>query len=206
MKKNDSTPTLLLESIRIHNGSPDLLPYHQQRVDRTRKVLYPKRPALKLATFLENVKLPQTGTYKLRIEYGEAVEKHELVPYHVRTVHRIKILDADEVKYGKKFVDRTGILKLMERKGACEDILMIQRGHVTDTSYANVALFDGKHWYTPAWPMLRGTRREQLIQNGSLRPSLIRERDLPNFEKIRLINAMLPWGVGAELEMEDCSR
>ncbi len=192
----------MLESIRIHDGLPDLLPYHQQRVDRSRKVLFPKSPVLKLAPFLDTLSLPAKGTYKLRLEYRQQVEKHELVPYHVKPIKRIRLVPADEVKYGKKFVDRSAIRKLLERKGKCDDILMVQRGHLTDTSYANIALFDGAHWYTPAWPMLRGTRREKLIQTGILRPSIIRERDLGNFQKIRLINAMLPWGTGPELSVE----
>ncbi|MEM6772810.1 MAG: chorismate-binding protein, partial [Bacteroidota bacterium] len=83
MKRNAASPQLLLESIRIQNGSADLLPYHQQRVNRSRKVLFPKSPSLKLAEVVASMELPRIGTYKLRLEYGEKVEKHELVPYHV---------------------------------------------------------------------------------------------------------------------------
>lgn len=202
MKKPSTLPNYLLESIRIHDGVPDLLPYHQQRVNRSRKALFPKSPALKLAPFLETLSFPTKGTYKLRLEYGREVDKHELVPYQMKPVERIKLVVADQVKYGKKYVDRSAIHKLLERRGHCDDILMVQRGHLTDTSYANIALFDGRHWYTPAWPMLRGTRREQLIQTGVLRPSVIRERDLHNFRKLRLINAMLPWETGPEIAIE----
>ena len=92
------------------------------------------------------------------------------------------------------------------RKGNCDDVLLVQRGHVTDTSYANVALFDGSNWYTPAWPLLRGTRREKLIENGTLKASVIRERDLHNFQTLRLVNAMLPWGAGPELAMDKVYR
>ncbi|MEL7159441.1 MAG: aminotransferase class IV [Bacteroidota bacterium] len=195
-------PPLLLESIRILDGTADLLPYHQQRMDRARRVLFPKSAVLKLEKILAELKLPTKGLYKLRIEYNSKVMKTEFVPYIMRPVNSIRIVKADEVRYGRKFADRTGIRKCLEKKGKCDDILMIQRGHVTDASYANVAFFDGKHWYTPAWPLLRGTRREALLEQGVIRPSVIRERDLVNFQSVRLINAMLPWGEAPTLGME----
>jgi 4-amino-4-deoxychorismate lyase len=206
LNKRNNQLNLLLESIRIHDGVPDLLIFHQQRIDRSRKVLFPKTPLLKLSKILAEIELPQSGTYKLRIEYREFLQKQELVPYNIRQVNTIRLVDAGDIVYSKKFVDRTDIRLCMEKKGTADDVLMVQHGHITDCSYSNVALFDGSHWYTPAWPMLRGTRREKLLQDGTLRPTVIRERDLANFEKIRLINAMLPWGMGPELEMASVSR
>lgn len=175
-------------------------------MDSSRKVLFPKSPVLKLEKILEDIELPSRGVFKLRIEYGEQLEGSELVPYTVRPVNCIRIVDADDLRYGKKFSHRADIRRHLERKGNCDDILLVQRGHVTDTSYANVALFDGSNWYTPAWPLLRGTRREKLIENGTLKASVIRERDLHNFQTLRLVNAMLPWGTGPELAMDKVYR
>lgn len=175
-------------------------------MDRSRRAGYPKSPALKLSKLFETIDLPVMGVHKLRLEYGAKLHRYEILPYVSRPVHSIRIIDADELRYGKKFAARTDIHQLMERRGAFDDVLMIQRGHVTDTSYANVALFDGSHWYTPAWPLLRGTRREKLLQDGTLRASVIRERDLGNFERVRLVNAMLPWGQGPEVMMTEVRR
>lgn len=206
MRREQPTSELLLESIRIHDGTPELLTYHQQRMNRTRKAYYPKSPVIKLAALIKRLELPETGTHKLRLEYDSKVRRQEIIPYASRPVNSIRIIDADDVRYGKKYADRTTIKKYFERRGEHDDILMIQRGHVTDTSYANVALYDGTHWYTPAWPLLRGTRREMLVENGTLRPSVIRERDLVNFEKLRMVNALLPWGDGPELSMDHVKR
>ncbi len=192
----------MLESIRIKNGHADLLPYHQRRVDRSRRALFGKPPALKLDKILSEIDLPLSGLYKLRIEYGTEVLKQELVPYTARTINSLKLVEAENFAYGKKFTDRSGIRKCLEKKGHCDDILMVQKGHLTDASYANIALFDGQHWYTPAWPMLRGTRREQLLELGVIRPIVIRARDLDSFGKLRLMNAMLPWEEAPTL---DCS-
>jgi len=175
-------------------------------MDRVRRVLFPKSKPLKLVKILEEHELPQRGLFKLRIEYSDVVQRQELVPYVAKPVRSIRLVNADKVLYGKKFADRASIRQCLEKKGDCDDILMVQRGHITDASYANVALFDGQHWYTPSWPLLRGTRREELIENGTLRPSVIRERDLDSFQSIRLINAMLPWGEGPTLGMEAVRR
>ena len=79
---------------------------------------------------------------------------------------------------------------------------MVQHGFLTDTSYANLALYDGYKWFTPSVPMLRGTRRAKLLEDGTLKKAVIREKDLPLFKKVRLINAMLPWGKGPELMID----
>lgn len=201
MSKKTNNPATLLESIRIYDGQADLLPYHQRRMDRSRRALFAKSPALKLNRFLETIVLPQSGLYKLRIEYQTSVLKHELVPYHRRPLTSLKLVNADGFTYGKKYADRKDIRRCLEKKDGCDDILMSQRGHLTDTSYANIALFDGKHWYTPAWPMLRGTRREQLLETGIIRPTVIRTRDLDSFKLIRLMNAMLPWEEAPTMEV-----
>ena len=206
MKRDKPPPRLLLESIRIQDGIPDLLPYHQERMDRSRRALYPKSPVLKLKKILEQIDLPGAGCFKLRLQYEAKLVAHELVPYAPTPVSSVRIIDADDLRYGRKYADRQAIKTHFARRGDCDEILMIQRGHVTDTSYANVALYDGSHWYTPAWPLLRGTRREKLIQEGTLRAYMIRERDLGNFEKMRLVNAMLPWGTGPEVGMKEVRR
>lgn len=193
---------VLLESIRIRNGKASLLPYHQQRVDRSRKALFGKGATLKLVDVLAGVKLPESGLYKFRLEYGEGVIKHELIPYTPRVITSLRLVEADHVAYDKKYNDRSGIRSCLEKKGHCDDILMTQKGHLTDTSYANIALFDGRHWYTPAWPLLRGTRREELLDLGVIRPIVIRDRDLDNFQSLRLMNAMLPWEEAPTLSCE----
>jgi len=185
------------------DGQADLLPYHQRRVDRSRKVHYAKSPSFKLDKLLAELDIPAKGLYKLRIEYGVGLIKQELIPYTPRPVSSLKLVNAENVAYGRKYADRSGIRRCLEKKGRCDDILMVQHGHLTDASYANIALFDGKYWHTPAWPLLRGTRREMLIGKGILRPSVIRARDLKLFQSIRLVNAMLRWEEGPTLDVSE---
>lgn len=192
--------------MRILDGQADLLPFHQRRVDRSRRALFTKAPALKLDKLLAELDIPRNGLFKLRVEYAETVLKTELVPYVPKPVSSLRLVDATTLTYGQKFTDRTGIRKCLEKKGNCDDILMVQHGYLTDASYANVALFDGSHWYTPSWPLLRGTRRESLLESGVLKPTVIRARDLDSFATIRLINAMLPWEEAIEVAVSGIVR
>lgn len=203
MAKKKITAPILLESIRIMDGRADLLPYHQRRIDRSRKMYYAKSPVLKLEKLLAEMDLPANGLYKLRIEYGTGILKTELIPYQARPVTSLKLVNADGVAYNRKYADRGGIRRCLEQKGGCDDVLMVQRGYLTDASYANIALFDGKHWHTPAWPLLRGTRREMLLEKKIIRPSVIRARDLPAFQSVRLMNAMLLWEEGPTLDVAE---
>ena len=75
-----------------------------------------------------------------------------------------------------------------------DDILIVRRGLLTDTSIANIALFDGKDWFTPKLPLLRGTCRTALIDNGIIKEKDIRPEELSSYSFVRLFNAMIKWG------------
>lgn len=197
---------LLLESIRLVDGQCPLLAYHQERVDRSRKLLYPKSPQLKLKSKIADFDLPDEGTYKLRLVYGHALESWEIQSYTKKTIRTIRLLDNDNIQYAKKYEDRQELNACFAQRGSHDDVLIVQHGFLTDTTYANIALFDGHKWFTPSAPLLRGTRRAKLLKEGKIKAAVIREKDLPLFKKARLINAMLPWGIGPEIDIEAITR
>ena len=189
----------LLESIKLTDGEVPILEFHQRRVDRSRRVYYAKSPAFRLTEVLKSLPLPQTGTHKIRLLYGAQLIDYEIVPYEIRPVRSLKVVHADTLRYARKYADRADIQRLYEQRGRYDDIMIVQRGYIADSSYANLAFFDGNFWYTPAWPLLRGARREYLLERGILRPSVIRLRDLANFESVRLVNSMMEWEEGPTL-------
>ncbi|MGB3802036.1 MAG: aminotransferase class IV [Lewinella sp.] len=193
---------LLLESIRLIDGKVPLLHRHQARVDRSRQRYYGKAPAFKLARVLQELNLPESGVHKVRLLYRAGLESHEIHPYEVRHIGSLRVVEADDLQYSRKYADRSGIDAVFARRQDCDDVLMVQRQHVTDSSYANLAMYDGDRWYTPAWPLLRGTRREELIASGVLQPTVIRVRDLPHFEHIRLVNSMMEWEEGPTVRIQ----
>ena len=162
-------------------------------MDQARRALFTKSPVIKLNKVLPDLSLPTSGIHKIRIEYAERVLKTEVLPYRIRPIQSVRVVDAGEMLYNRKFADRTEINELFAARGEADDVLLTRDGYIMDTSYANVALYDGKHWYTPSYPLLRGVRREKLLKENKLRPAMIRVRDLPNFKRVRVMNAMLSW-------------
>lgn len=202
-----STPTVeLLESIRLSDGKCPLLDYHQERVDRSRKLLYPKLPQLKLQQLIEAMDLPERGIHKIRIQYGKEVGNVSIQPYEIKVPKKIRLIDSHQLNYAKKYANRSEIEACFERRGDCDDILIIKHGFVTDTSYANVVFYDGVKWFTPSAPLLRGTRRAKLLREGTIKSAIIREKDIPLFKSVRLINGMLPWSEAPVLPIGELYR
>ena len=72
------------------------------------------------------------------------------------------------------------------------DILIVKNNLVSDTSFSNIAFFDGNNWFTPSLPLLKGTKRELLIYNGLLNVIDIKVTDIKkNFKSFCLINSMI---------------
>ncbi|MEM8584934.1 MAG: aminotransferase class IV [Bacteroidota bacterium] len=196
----------LLESIRLVDGQFPLLEYHQHRVERSWRKFYPRSSTPKLRSILDEHGYPDRGLYKVRMEYEPGDQQISIQPYTIKPVNSLRLIAADDICYQQKFADRQSIKELYNHRNGCDDVLFTQHGYITDTSYANVAFFDGRHWFTPSWPLLRGTRRAKLIDIGQLKPLMIRVRDLDNFEQIKLINAMLPWKDGPILSIGNIVR
>jgi len=191
----------LLETIRIENGRPQHLAYHTRRAREARRQLLGLEDAFDLERY---IKIPEElgdGLYKCRVTYGAAVESVEFEPYTVRPVHSLRLVRDDNIDYRFKYADRRRLQVLFARRGDCDDVLIVKRGLLTDTSYCNIAVYDGLQWWTPDAPLLPGTARQRLLDKGLIREKRIRVEDLPLFKRIRLINAMLPWeGKGLVVE------
>ena len=187
--------SLLLETIRLEDGTFSLLAYHQQRMNYSRKVLLGYKSEIDLGKILlastHEAKKEVERLYKCRIIYSEKIEQLEFVPYNLPSINSLKIIFDDQIEYGYKFNDRTRINELFEKRENCDDILIVKNGLVTDTSFANILFYNGKKWLTPAHPLLKGTQRAYLLNKELIETADIRLEDLKYFEKARLINAMI---------------
>ena len=68
---------------------------------------------------------------------------------------------------------------------------MLKNSLITDTSIANLAIFDGKKWLTPKTPLLNGTTRARLLESGFLSQEDINVTMLLNAKKLGIMNAMM---------------
>lgn len=187
-----------IETIRIADGCPQYLEYHQQRVNRTRAEVLGALPGLSLAAALHSLVVPDDAVYKCRLVYAEAVEDCQLTLYMPKQIRSVQLVYQDNIEYGYKYEDRKA-LELLRESTRLDEIIIVKNGLVTDASFANVVFRNGEGLVTPAQPLLRGTQRQRLIDSGRVREMDITPADVRSFTSFQLINAMLPLEAGTEL-------
>ena len=97
----------------------------------------------------------------------------------------------------KPRTDRSALDACFARRRGADDVIIVRRGLLTDTTVANLALFDPHtaRWYTPAVPLLAGTHRSALLSAGVITPHPnLTPESLVRFTRLRLFNALLGWG------------
>jgi 4-amino-4-deoxychorismate lyase len=146
---------------------------------------------LDLGKILEIPEFIGTETYKCRVVYGKEIESIEFAVYQPKLISTLKLIEDNEIDYSYKFADRENINRLYGQRGSCDDILIVKNNLITDTSYCNILFFDGTNWITPESPLLKGTKRQQLLDEGKIRAARITVDSLRNYQKFMLINALL---------------
>ena len=181
---------LCIETICLADGQLKNVEQHNARLNQSRHALYGSRDEWDLEHLISLPENTKTGLFKCRVTYGETLEKIEFESYSVRVIKSLKLSEANDLDYTFKYQDRSRLNQLFAQRGLADDVLIIKNGFVTDTSYANVAFWDGQRWLTPALPLLAGTKRAQLLQKGELFEQKIRVQELSNFSRTRIFNAM----------------
>lgn len=178
---------MLLETIRCESGEAHHLPYHQQRMKRSLQTLgyrtYYDLNAL--------ISPPDNALYRCRFLYDQNGYEIEYHPYTPKKISSLRLIHADDLEYPLKFADRDALTALHENRGECDDVLIVKNGLITDTTIANIALYlDGK-WLTPATPILEGTTRARLIEQGLLMRAYLTSSDCTKATKVAIMNAMV---------------
>jgi 4-amino-4-deoxychorismate lyase len=155
------------------------------------KKLFGHNELIDLQDYLNSKRAPGKGLYKSRILYDQRTMEITFSPYIARPPQSLKVVDDDHIEYDLKFADRSAIDRLFQRRGRCDDILIVRNGRVTDSSVANVVFRKGAKWYTPASPLLKGTMRQGLLDQKNIQEEEISKKDIRSFETFKTINAML---------------
>ena len=182
----------LVETIKINNGTPENLEFHDSRMKKSLSDLFGIRKGFDLNAILKVPYKLSGGIVKCRIVYDTEIRETTFQPYVIRPVNSLRLVEDNEIDYRYKYADRSSLDALFEKRGSCDDILIIKNGYVTDTYYANIVFksTDGG-WVTPESCLLKGTRRTCLLEKNLIRETVIRVSDLTNFNEARLINAMI---------------
>ena len=178
---------LLHETIKIEGGEVCNLPYHQARMNRSRKTLFHTEDTLSLSRIIAP---PTQGLYRCRICYHTTVYSVEYLPYTPKEIKSLRVVPA-EIEYAYKYADRETFESLLKAHGDVDEIIIEKEGLLTDTTIANIAFYDSKRWVTPAKPLLRGTMRAKLLDEGFLQTADITREMLSGYTHVALINAMI---------------
>lgn len=181
------------ESIQLNEGLIYNLNQHQERVNKTLKAFSMPENTIELSQIIKTISLPQNGLYKLRVSYGLNGNLHyEFQPYLYKNILNFALVDIEGQEYDFKFSKRDWINEVLKQSGK-DEVIMHDAGFVKDSSYANIVFFDGRQWYTPAEPLLEGTQRAKLLNEGIIQAKAIHIDELDSFHSFKLINAMLDW-------------
>ena len=149
----------LFESIRLLDGTFKLLALHQQRINRTRKLLWNLDHELDLQNWLQKWSVPQKGLYKCRLNYGKNMDEPVFIPYQRKPVCSLLLIDAEGIEYSLKYNNRQAIDQLFKMRESCDDVLITKKGMVADSSYSNIVFRKGNKWITPNTPLLKCVQR-----------------------------------------------
>lgn len=179
-----------LESICAVNGKILNLNYHQERVNRTFKEFYKNSNTLNLEKVFKDFKVPNEKT-KIRVVYSDNYHTFTFDKYKEREIKKVKVVRDDNIDYSYKSANRDKINKHLANNKDFDDIIILKNNLVTDTSYSNLLFFDGNNWVTPKTPLLKGTKRENLLNKKVIKEKNIAKEDINSYLFFMTINAML---------------
>lgn len=188
-----------LETIKVLDGVVYNLKYHQKRYESVLKYL----GVSEYKNLQEYINPPKDGLYRCRLVYDEKNIDIEYLKYKKRDIRTLKLIYDDEISYFQKSVLRENIDNLFVQKENCDEILIVKNSLLTDTSIANIALYDGKRWFTPKRPLLKGTTRQRFLDDGKIFELDIKVDDLFKYKKISLLNAMIDFDIISSNKLKD---
>ena len=181
-----------LETIKIVDGQIFNLEYHQKRYESVLAALGAKE----VQNLKEFINPPEWGLYRCRLLYDIHSVEVTFHEYKKREISTLKVIFENEIEYVHKSTARQKIDTLFEQREECDDILIIKELYVTDTSIANIAFQTSEgEWITPKNPLLKGTTRARLLDEGKLTERDIKVHELRSFSKVALLNAMIDFDI-----------
>ena len=175
------------ETIKCNDYEVFNLAFHEKRISNTIGMNF---------NLNEYIYPPSNKLLRCKLIYDKSgILDVQYFPYKKRTIKKFKLIKDDNIEYSKKYLNRESLDNLFKKKENEDEIIIIKNGLITDTSIANIAIFDGDNWLTPKKPLLFGTTRARLIKNGDIIEKDIDVNMLKNAQKLALMNAMIDFDI-----------
>ncbi len=178
----------LFETIHIQDGKALHLSYHNDRCNRSRKLLFGARGRIDLTEHLRD--LPTKGLYRAKVIYDAKNIHTTYTLYRPKKIARVRLLET-ALNYSHKYLDRKALNQALTQYPDFDEMLFAREGLLTDTTIANIALRQAGIWYTPARPMLPGTTRARLLDEGRIVLRDMPASTIAAYDGLALMNAMI---------------
>lgn len=184
-----------VETIRLQNHRLYNMYCHQMRYERTVRHFFGGEYNVENLEEIAAGFADSEGVNKVRIVYdGAGIVSASCAPYRMKHTRSLRLVECDGIDYTYKYADRTALDNAMNRRGGCDNVVIVRDGLITDTSYTNIALYDGIRWLTPAHPLLQGTALTRLLDEGRLIARDIKAETVWGYSHIALFNSMIDFG------------
>jgi 4-amino-4-deoxychorismate lyase len=186
----------LFETILIKDGEPQNLSSHLNRIHRSQRDYLHLNLLLSEAEFLSIIEKAaeqcsfSDSLLKLKFYYNTDPGPVEIIPYERRKIKSLKLVHDNTIEYSFKLSDRSAIDRLIAQKGDADDIIIVKNGFITDSSFGNLVFENDEGFFTPESALLKGTRRQSLLDTLSVTEVSIKTEDLHKYKYIHNINAM----------------
>ncbi|NLZ96070.1 MAG: hypothetical protein GX921_09660 [Bacteroidales bacterium] len=183
---------LFIEVIKVVNGEFVNPQPHIERIFRTTQHFFPKPLSVQLNNYMIPAEFQSNNLVKCRVVYGSKIVSIDFESYKMRSIKSLSLVEHNTIDYAYKYYNRDIIKRLKATHSESDDILIVKNSQVTDTSFTNVVFKDhAGNLYTPKSTLLAGTKREQLLNDGTIHEKEIQLYDINSYEGVYLINAMI---------------
>ncbi len=189
--QNSLVSKTFIETIKAIDGELFNISYHQKRYEEVLLSLGSNN-FKDLKDYLDP---PHVGIFRCRLLYSIDAIDVEYHRYKKREIASLKLVYDDNIDYSQKSTCREDLDRLFEMREICDEVLIIKNYLVSDTSIANVAFLMDKVWFTPSKPLLMGTTRQRLLDEGKIQEKDIKVEDLKSYSKMALLNAMIDFDI-----------
>jgi 4-amino-4-deoxychorismate lyase len=178
---------LFFETIRCDDMEIYNLAFHKKRMSNTVGINF------NLEEYIHPI---NSKLLRCKVIYNDSeIVSIEYFPYEKKEIKQLKIIVDDNIEYEKKYLNRQCIDKHLQENKDCDEIIIVKNDLVADTSIANIAIFYNDQWLTPKLPLLKGTMRAKLLENGTIKEKDITIDMLKKASKMATMNAMVGFNI-----------
>lgn len=179
-----------IETIQIANGKICLPDYHNERFNATRSLFFCIDTPRDLQSLIRVPEHFLKGKVKCRVLYDAEIQSVDFSFYQARQIKTLKLVNAP-ITYDYKFANRDSLTHLLAQASPADEVLIVNNGMLSDTSFSNIIFRQNGRWFTPDTPLLEGVQRAFLLDEGIIEERQIKPANLMTYDAFMLINAML---------------